>query len=93
MINEKNKLNISDFYGLALVGGISISVLVIFGVVVFKATTQIWLENKMPCFVAHRNILITEILQYSKINRTELRVFNTETLNLMLNDLRKKRQK
>lgn len=41
MINEKNKLNISDFYGLALVGGISISVLVIFGVVVFKATTQI----------------------------------------------------
>lgn len=47
----------------------------------------------MACFIAHRNILITEILQYSKINRTELRVFNTETLNMMLNDLRKKRQK
>lgn len=47
----------------------------------------------MPCFVAHRNILIDEILQYSKIDRAELRVFNTETLNLMLNDLRKKRQK
>lgn len=45
----------------------------------------------MPCFVAHRNLIISEILKYSKIQRAELRVFNTETLKKMLNDLKEKR--
>lgn len=47
----------------------------------------------MADFGTQRKMLINEILKYSKIERSELRVFNTDTLNKMLFDLKKRRNK